>query len=157
MVNKVDRSLLELMLDAETMYQNFCRIIENVNVIISTYEDESLGDVQIYPNKGSVAFGSGLQGWGFTLTKFARIYSNKFKIEESKMMEKLWGDNFFDGPAKKWKKNSTGDNGNQLKRAFVSFVMEPIQKLAKEVMDGNEERWNKMVNALEIELNSEVR
>jgi elongation factor 2 len=60
MVNKVDRSLLELMLDAETMYQNFCRIIENVNVIISTYEDESLGDVQIYPNKGSVAFGSGL-------------------------------------------------------------------------------------------------
>lgn len=60
MVNKVDRSLLELMLDAETMYQNFCRIIENVNVIISTYEDESLGDVQIYPNKGNVAFGSGL-------------------------------------------------------------------------------------------------
>lgn len=48
------------MLDAETMYQNFCRIIENVNVIISTYEDENLGDVQIYPNKGNVAFGSGL-------------------------------------------------------------------------------------------------
>lgn len=42
------------------------------------------------------------------------------------MMEKLWGDNFFDGPAKKWKKNSTGDNGANLKRAFVSFVMEPI-------------------------------
>lgn len=60
MVNKVDRSLLELQLEAEVMYQNFARIIENVNVIISTYEDESLGDVQVYPNKGSVAFGSGL-------------------------------------------------------------------------------------------------
>lgn len=71
------------------------------------------------------------------------------------MMEKLWGDNFFDGPAKKWKKNSTGDNGAQLKRAFVSFVMEPIQKLAKEVMDGNTERYNKMLTSLEIELTSE--
>ena len=70
-----------------------------------------LGDVQVYPNKGTIAFGSGLQGWGFTLTKFARIYAAKFKIETSKMMEKLWGDNFFDGPGKKWKKVSEGDNG----------------------------------------------
>ena len=45
MVNKVDRQLLELQVDAETMHQNFTRIIENVNVIISTYEDEQLGDV----------------------------------------------------------------------------------------------------------------
>lgn len=72
-------------------------------------------------------------------------------------MEKLWGDNFFDGPAKKWKKNSTGDNGAQLKRAFVAFVMEPIQKLAKEVMDGNVERYNKMLTSLQIELNAEQR
>jgi len=45
MINKVDRNLLELMLDSEIMYQNFSRIIENVNVIVSTYEDEHLGDV----------------------------------------------------------------------------------------------------------------
>lgn len=72
-------------------------------------------------------------------------------------MEKLWGDNFFDGPAKKWKKNNTGDNGATLKRAFVGFVMEPIQKLAKEVMDGNTERWEKMCASLEITLTSEER
>lgn len=86
------------------MYQNFARIIENVNVIISTYEDESLGDVQVYPNKGSVAFGSGLQGWGFTLAKFARMYAQKFKVDPERMMDKLWGDNFFDAESKKWKK-----------------------------------------------------
>lgn len=62
MINKVDRQLLELQVDGETMYQNFARIIENVNVIISTYEDEALGDVQVYPNRGTIAFGSGLQG-----------------------------------------------------------------------------------------------
>lgn len=132
MVNKVDRSLLELMLDAEAMYQNFARIIENVNVIISTYqgEESDLGNIMVYPNVGNVAFGSGLQQWGFTLSKFAQIYSAKFKIDKAKMMEKLWGDNYFDKAGKKWKKVNTGDDGSTLKRAFVEFVMEPIQKLA---------------------------
>lgn len=43
-----------------------------------------------------------------------------------RMMEKLWGNNFFDAPAKKWKKVGEGDNGQLLKRAFVAFVMDPI-------------------------------
>ncbi|KAK8812754.1 hypothetical protein WA556_005358, partial [Blastocystis sp. ATCC 50177/Nand II] len=29
----------------------------------------------VYPNQGTVAFGSGLQQWGFTLRKFARLYA----------------------------------------------------------------------------------
>jgi elongation factor 2 len=40
MVNKIDRGILELQVDGETMYQNFLRVIENVNVIIATYESE---------------------------------------------------------------------------------------------------------------------
>lgn len=35
--------------------------------------------------------------------------------------------------------------------------MEPIQKLAKEVMDGNAERYNKMLTSLEINLSTEDR
>lgn len=159
MVNKVDRSLLELMLDAESMYQNFSRIIENVNVIISTYqgEESDLGNIMVYPNVGNVAFGSGLQQWGFTLSKFAQIYSTKFKIDKAKMMEKLWGDNFFDKAGKKWKKVNQGDDGSVLKRAFVEFVMEPIQKLAQEVINGNKERYEKMLERLEIHLTSEQK
>lgn len=42
------------------------------------------------------------------------------------MMEKLWGDNYFDVEGKKWKKNSTADNGSVLKRAFVTFIMDPV-------------------------------
>merc|ERR1719311_457777 len=45
-VNKIDRGILELQVDGETMYQNFSRTIETANVIIATYEDELLGDVQ---------------------------------------------------------------------------------------------------------------
>lgn len=44
---KVDRALLELHLPPEEMYQSFARAIESVNVIIATYNDELLGDVQV--------------------------------------------------------------------------------------------------------------
>lgn len=77
MINKIDRAILELQVDGEAMYQNFLRVIENVNVIIATYEDESSGmgeQLQIDPQIGTCAMGSALFGWAFTLTKFATIY-----------------------------------------------------------------------------------
>ena len=72
MINKIDRGILELQVDGETMYQNFQRVIENANVIISTYEFEDMGESnQVDPTNGTVAFGSALFGWAFTLTRFA--------------------------------------------------------------------------------------
>merc|ERR1711874_471951 len=66
-MNKMDLALLTLQLEAEDMYQTFCRIVESVNVIIATYcsEDSPMGDIQVYPAKGTVGFGSGLHGWAF--------------------------------------------------------------------------------------------
>lgn len=64
--NQVDRCILELQMEAEDMYSRFRNAIENVNVIIATYNDALMGDVQVQPEKGTVAFGSGLHGWGFT-------------------------------------------------------------------------------------------
>jgi elongation factor 2 len=101
MINKFDRILLELQLEQEDAYQGFQRTIESVNVIISTYRDELMGDIQCDPTKGTVAFGSGLHGWGFTLTRFANLYAAKFGVEKKKMMERLWGDNYFDAANKK--------------------------------------------------------
>lgn len=43
MMNKMDRALLELQLEAEDLYQTFQRIIETVNVIISTYGEDEHG------------------------------------------------------------------------------------------------------------------
>lgn len=111
MVNKIDRQILELQNDAESMYQNFIRVVDMVNVIVANYDQPDMGDLLLYPNKGNVAFGSGKDCWAFTLTRFAKIYSKKFKTDFNKMMERLWGENFFDAPAKKWKKNNTGDDG----------------------------------------------
>ena len=82
MINKVDRGILELQHDAETMYQQFTRVIEDSNVIISTYENSEGGEaLQVNPTDGTVAFGSGYFGWAFTLNRFARFFAQKFKIE----------------------------------------------------------------------------
>merc|ERR1712149_62629 len=52
-VNKLDRCYLELMLDGEEAYCNLRRIIENANVIMSTYADEDHGEIQVCPEKGN--------------------------------------------------------------------------------------------------------
>ncbi|PSS14386.1 Elongation factor 2 like, partial [Actinidia chinensis var. chinensis] len=105
--------------DGEEAYQTFQRVIENANVIMATYEDPLLGDVQVYPEKGTVAFSAGLHGWAFTLTNFAKMYASKFGVDESKMMERLWGENFFDPATRKWTSKNTGSP--TCRRGFVQF------------------------------------
>lgn len=48
-MNKMDLALLTLQLEPEDLYQTFTRIVENVNVIIATYSDESgpMGDIKV--------------------------------------------------------------------------------------------------------------
>jgi elongation factor 2 len=157
-VNKIDRGILELQVEGETMYQNFQRVIENANVIISTYECEDMGESQqVDPTKGTVAFGSALFGWAFTLTRFAKIYAEKFKVDRDKMMTKLWGDNFYDAKGKKWKIEDAADDGTTLKRCFVQFIMEPVVRLCKNIMENNKEAVWKMLTHLEIILKPEER
>jgi len=157
MVNKMDRALLELQLESEDAYQSFQRTIESVNVVISTYEDEALGDVQVYPNNGTVAFGSGLHGWGFTLGRFADMYAAKFGVERNKLMKKLWGENFFDPKSKKWTKKGVNSAGKPLKRAFCQYVMDPINLLFKSIMNGEKAKYEKMIKSLSINLTSDEK
>ncbi|KAJ8090027.1 translation elongation factor 2 [Marasmius tenuissimus] len=134
-VNKVDRALLELQLDKELLYQAFRRAIEDVNVVVSTYNDPVLGDVQVSPEQGTVAFGSGLHGWAFSLRQFASRYATKFGVDQEKMMAKLWGDNYFNPSTRKWTTRSTGPDGEPLERAFNMFVLDPIYKIFEACRD----------------------
>jgi elongation factor 2 len=152
MVNKVDRALLELQLPAEELYQAFCRSIESVNVIISMYNDESLGDVQVDPTKGNVAFGSGLHQWAFTLKRFAKVYGTKFGVPEEKMMSKLWGDWFFDAERKVW---TTSDQGGKLERAFCQFIASPLTGLFDAIMNEKHGKVKKMLKAIGVELKAD--
>ncbi|CAG8674424.1 26403_t:CDS:2, partial [Dentiscutata erythropus] len=156
-INKVDRALLELQLTKEDLYTSFQRTIESVNVIVSTYFDKSLGEIQVYPEKGTVAFGSGLHGWGFTLRQFAQRYSKKFGVDQEKMMQKLWGENFFNPATKKWTTKPNTPEGKPLERAFCMFVLEPIFKLFDAIMNFKKDEAANMIEKLDIKLTAEER
>jgi len=149
-MNKMDRALLELQLQPEDLYQTFQRIVENVNVIIATYNDEEgpMGDITVDPTKGTVGFGAGLHGWAFTLKEFAEIYANKFKIEVPKLMQRFWGDNFYSPSEKKWsKEQKEGYN-----RGFVQFVLDPIFKVFSAIMNFRKEEYMKLIEKLNIKI-----
>jgi elongation factor 2 len=157
-INKVDRALLELQVSKEDLFQSFLRTIENVNVIVSTYHDAALGDVQVYPENGTVAFGSGLHGWAFTLRQFARRYAKKFGVDKDKMMAKLWGDNFFNPATRKWTKTADAGEGKPpLERAFNMFVLDPIFKIFDAVMNYKKDAIGPMLEKLDVKLTQEER
>ncbi|KAL1994838.1 hypothetical protein VTN49DRAFT_1025 [Thermomyces lanuginosus] len=155
-INKVDRALLELQVTKEDLYQSFSRTIESVNVIISTYLDKALGDVQVYPDKGTVAFGSGLHGWAFTIRQFANRYAKKFGVDRKKMMERLWGENYFNPKTKKWTKSGEYE-GKPLERAFNQFVLDPIFKIFAAITHNKRDEINMLLEKLDIKLVGEEK
>jgi elongation factor 2 len=156
-INKVDRAILELQLSPEEAYQGFVKTLQNVNVVIATYNDPIMGDLQVMPEKGTVAMGSGLQAWAFSLTRFARMYATKFGTDEAKMCERLWGDSFFDAKNKKWIKQETNADGERLKRAFCQFCLDPIYQIFDAVMTEKKEKIEKMLKSLNVVLTNEER
>ncbi|KAJ6096531.1 hypothetical protein N7486_007277 [Penicillium sp. IBT 16267x] len=156
-INKVDRALLELQVSKEDLYQSFSRTIESVNVIISTYFDKVLGDVQVYPYKGTISFGSGLHGWMFTVRQFAVKYAKKFGVDRKKMLERLWGDNYFNPKTKKWTNKGEDAEGKPLERAFNMFILDPIFRIFAAVNNAKKDEIATLVDKLEIKLTSEEK
>jgi elongation factor 2 len=157
-VNKVDRCILELQMDPEDMYTRFRKAIEDVNVIVATYNDALMGDVQVAPEKGTVAFGSGLHGWGFNVERFAKIYAVKMGVDKEKMMKRLWGDSFFNAKKKTWTNVQQPEGCTEsLPRAFCQFIMTPINQLMRAIMDDQKDKYEKMMVTLGIVLKGDEK
>ena len=155
MINKIDRSLGEQMLTGEDLYNQFRKVVDKANTIVGTYEFEEMGDISFEPSKGNVAFGSGKDQWAFTLNTFARIYSKKFKVSEEQMMEKLWGENYYNPETKKWQTEETTESGKVLKRGFVQFILDPICNMCQAIRDNNREKVFELLKTLNVELSKE--
>jgi len=145
-------------MEPEDMYSRFRKAIEDVNVIVATYNDELMGDQQVAPEKGTVAFGSGLHGWGFNVERFAKIYAAKMGVDKEKMMKRPWGDSFFNAK-KKTCTNVQQPEGcdNPLPRAFCQFIMTPINQLMRAIIDDQKEKYEKMMTTLGIVLKGDDR
>uniref|UniRef100_A0A0E0C7D6 Tr-type G domain-containing protein n=1 Tax=Oryza meridionalis TaxID=40149 RepID=A0A0E0C7D6_9ORYZ len=156
-VNKMDRCFLELQQSGEEAYQAFSRVIESVNVTMAPYEDKNLGDCFVAPEKGTVAFSAGLHGWAFTLSNFAKMYKAKFKVDEAKMMERLWGENYFDHTTKKWTTTAPSTSSKTCQRGFVQFCYEPIRRIISACMNDDKESLWDMLTKLKITLKAEEK
>lgn len=121
-VNMIDKCFLDPTVTGEETYQTICRIIRSTNAITATCKDSFLGDVQVDPVKGTVAFSSGLHGWAFTLKDFAKSYASRYGKDESNMMRKMWGDYFIDLATNKWSTQYTAN----CERGFVNLCYKPI-------------------------------
>merc|ERR1719316_2305730 len=112
----------------------------------------------VMPEKGTVAFGSGLHGWGFNVERFAKIYASKMGVDKKKMMARLWGDSFFNAKKKTWTNVQQPEGCDQpLERAFCQFIMTPINQLMTAIMNDDKPKYEKMMTSLGITLKGDEK
>jgi elongation factor 2 len=163
-LNKLDRVFLELAMTPEECFKSFRNSIESVNVIVETYHDEALGDIQVSPDNGRVGFGSGLHAWGFTIETFARMYANKFGMKYDKLMNKLWGNWCWHPKFNKWVKHDPVNNPYKkegkpidLRRGFCQFIIQPMVTLTNAVMQEQKDVFWPIINALRLKITRDER
>jgi len=158
-INKLDRAFTELQLDPESMYKSFSSSIQSVNNIISTFQADSWAtDLEVYPEKGTVCFSAGKQGWAFTLRQFARMYKKKFPtVSEDKLTERLWGDNYFDPDAKKWIESPISSTGKTLLNGFCEFIIKPIASIFKACLSKDVDTVDKLLKNSGVVLTKEEK
>lgn len=96
-INKVDRLIKELRLTPDEIQKKFVRIIRDFNNLIDIYGEPGFKEKwKVDPAKESVAFGSALHKWGFTLSmtrkrgiKFSDVVDAYAKGEYEKLPELL--------------------------------------------------------------------
>nr|KAF6369071.1 hypothetical protein mMyoMyo1_010476 [Myotis myotis] len=152
----MDWALLELQLESEELYQTFQHIVDNVNIIISTYgegKSDPMDSIMTDPVLRTVGFGSGLHGWAFTLKQFAEMYVVKFaakgegqlgpaeqarKVED--MMKKLWGDRYFD-PANAIMNFKKEETGKLIEKLDIKLDSEDKDKEGKSLLKAVMHCW----------------
>lgn len=112
-------------------------------------------DLTLDPRKGVVAFGSGLQGWAFTITHWARLYMRKFGGELSYWLNNLWGNRFFCAKTNKWTNEQRDPDGNENPRGFAMYIMDPIITLYKAIMNDDKKKYEKLMKKLDIHINAD--
>ncbi|PWA93376.1 hypothetical protein CTI12_AA070370 [Artemisia annua] len=69
------------------------------------YPTPLLGDVMLHPYGDTVSFSSGKHEWAFRLSDFVTMLAHdKNNLFKSKLMTRLWGDQFYDPTTNKWTK-----------------------------------------------------
>ncbi|XP_048224844.1 LOW QUALITY PROTEIN: elongation factor-like GTPase 1 [Perognathus longimembris pacificus] len=112
---------------------------------------EDTDDSHLYfsPEQGNVVFTSAVDGWGFGIEQFAKIYSKKIGIKKEVLLKTLWGDYYINMKAKKIMK---ADQAKGKKPLFVQLILENIWSLYDAVLKKDKEKIDKIVTSLGLKL-----
>ncbi|XP_011647502.1 elongation factor-like GTPase 1 isoform X2 [Pogonomyrmex barbatus] len=94
---------------------------------------EEIDDSNLYfsPEQGNVLFTSAIDGWGFGIKEFAKIYSNKLGFSEKVLRKTLWGDFYINNKTKRIMK---GAQEKAKKPLFVQLILENIWVLYETIV-----------------------
>uniref|UniRef100_A0A452IVA8 Elongation factor-like GTPase 1 n=1 Tax=Gopherus agassizii TaxID=38772 RepID=A0A452IVA8_9SAUR len=112
---------------------------------------EDTDDSHLYfsPDQGNVVFASAIDGWGFGIEHFAKLYSQKIGIKHAVLLKTLWGDYYLNTKAKKIMK---GDQSKGKKPLFVQLVLDNIWSLYEAVLKRDKEKIDKIVTSLGLKV-----
>ncbi|XP_011690234.1 PREDICTED: elongation factor Tu GTP-binding domain-containing protein 1 [Wasmannia auropunctata] len=94
---------------------------------------EEIDDSNLYfsPEQGNVLFTSAIDGWGFDIKEFAKIYSNKLGFSEKVLRKTLWGDFYVNNKTKRIMK---GAQEKAKKPLFVQLILDNIWALYETIV-----------------------
>ena len=111
-INKLDRLIIELKMSEAEAFAHLTRLIENVNSCASQILQGALreeewsafeaAEAQIHFDvaRGNVLFSSAIYGWAFGARDFAKIWSERLKVDERELAERLFTDAYLSGSGK---------------------------------------------------------
>eukprot|EP00953_Heterococcus_sp_UTEX-ZZ885_P037920 19465-Heterococcus_DN1.PRE.1 len=99
---------------------------------------------------GEVVFASALDGWGFSLQQFARLWAKKLQAKPPQLRRMLWGEYAYSAKAKKVVKWTPASSGKPM---FVTMILDPIWELYTAALtDKDTVRTSEMAAALKIDV-----
>lgn len=126
-INKMDRLILELKLPPKDAYFKLKHVVEEVNTAITNASPARAAEKRISPEKGNVLFSCTELGWCFTLSSFAKMYTDTYPdVNAEELARRLWGDVYYNPKKRSFTRKPVEDRAA---RSFVHFVLEPIYKL----------------------------
>ncbi|CAG4943869.1 unnamed protein product [Parnassius apollo] len=101
----------------------------------SALEDADDSTLYFSPEQGNVVFASAIDGWGFTIQTFAKLFSEKLGVKEDILRKVLWGDFYLNTKTKRFMK---GAQEKAKKPLFVQVIFDNLWNVYETIILRNE-------------------
>ncbi|GFU33526.1 elongation factor-like GTPase 1 [Nephila pilipes] len=97
----------------------------------SGLDDSDDSTVYFSPELGNVVFACALDGWGFGVSHFAKLFASKLSVKEDLLKKTLWGDFYLNSKTKQILK---GAQAKAKRPLFVQLILENIWSVYEAIL-----------------------